>query len=132
MRQRALPILACVAVALAFALPSVVRCGPDGCHQVLDRPSDTDDSRQKNLPRYQREEMEFAPGEYSHQSFKRQFFSGFCGNCHGAISGRQVDVAVQPDMLTQASQTASRDSKPINLNLPPAERGKVEGPPATP
>ena len=46
MRQRALPILACVAVALAFALPSVVRCGPDGCHQVLDRPSDTDDSRQ--------------------------------------------------------------------------------------
>src|SRR5437588_11987067 len=46
MRQRALPILACVAVVLAFALPSIVRCGPDGCRWVIDRPSDTDDSRQ--------------------------------------------------------------------------------------
>src|SRR5438105_3351668 len=46
MRQRALPILACVAVVLAFALPSIVRCGPDGCRWVIDRPSDTDDARQ--------------------------------------------------------------------------------------
>jgi hypothetical protein len=100
---------------------------PGGLPIVLHLP-DTDASRKANLPRFQREEMEFAPGEYVHQSFPRTFFSGFCGNCHGAISGRPLDVSVQPDMLTQASSTAARGTQPVNLLVPPSQRGAVEGP----
>ena len=104
---------------------------PGGLPIVLRLP-DTTESKAHALPRYQREEMEFAPGEYVHQSFRRDFFNGLCGNCHGAISGHQVDVAVQPDILTQASQVSARDQPGTNLNLPPSQRGGIEGPPATP
>ena len=36
---------------------------------------------------HQREEMQFYPGEVVRQSFPRELFDGFCGNCHGSISG---------------------------------------------
>ncbi len=93
---------------------------------------DTEEGKAKNIPRYQKETFVFYPGEATHQSFKREFFNSLCGNCHGAVSGRQVDVAVRPDMLTQASDTLSRNTVPINLNLPPAKRGPVQGAPPTP
>jgi len=102
---------------------------PGGLPLVLHLP---DTKEGAGLPRYQREEMEFAPGEYVNQSFRREFFDGFCGNCHGAVSGRQVDVSVQPDMLTQASSVSSRDAPPYGLNLAPSQRGPAEGPPASP
>src|SRR5260221_2112895 len=35
----------------------------------------------------------------------RTFFDGLCAGCHGAVSGRPTDAAVQPDILTQASNT---------------------------
>lgn len=89
---------------------------------------ETPQSMMNKLPRVQRESFTFAPGEYAHQSFKRDFFSGLCGNCHGSISGRPLDIAVQPDILTQASDTLSRGSQVINLNGPPSGRGMVEGP----
>jgi hypothetical protein len=104
---------------------------PGGVPFVIKLP-DTPESREKKIPRYQREEMVFYPGEYVHQSFRRDFFNALCGNCHGAISGRPVDVAVRPDMLTQASDTISRASQPYNLNLAPNQRTPVEGPPASP
>ncbi|WP_394835193.1 hypothetical protein LVJ94_52710 [Pendulispora rubella] len=85
-------------------------------------------SRARQIPRMQRESMVFAPGEYAHQSFKRGFFDGLCGGCHGSVSGRPVDVAVQPDILTQASDTVSRAAPPTDLNVPPSARGRVEGP----
>jgi hypothetical protein len=46
MRQRAVPIACCVAVALAFFSPAVVQCSAGRCRWVLDRPSETDDTRQ--------------------------------------------------------------------------------------
>jgi hypothetical protein len=104
---------------------------PGGVPFVLHVP-DTDISRANNLPRFQREEMMFAPGEYVHQSFKREFFDGLCANCHASISGRGLDTALKPDMLSQASSTIARDLAPVNLNLPPSGRGSLVGPPATP
>ena len=89
---------------------------------------DTKLSREKNLPRIQREEMVFSPGENVHQSFKANFFGALCGQCHGSISGRQVDVALQPDFVTQASATLSRDAPAFPLNKSPGERGPAEGP----
>ncbi|WP_394825221.1 hypothetical protein [Pendulispora albinea] len=85
-------------------------------------------SQARKYPQIQRETMVFGPGEYAHQSFKRNFFDGLCAGCHGAVSGRAIDAAVQPDILTQASDTVSRGSAPTNLNLPPSSRGPVEGP----
>ena len=84
------------------------------------------------LPRFQRESMVFSPGEYVHQSFKAEFFDSLCGQCHGSISGRAVDVALKPDFVTQASATLSRDKPPFVLNKPPGERGAIQGPPASP
>jgi hypothetical protein len=89
---------------------------------------DTQMSLQGKWPRLQREQFVFEPGEYSHQSFPRGFFNGLCANCHGAISGHQIDVAVQPDILSQASQVQARDEAPINLNIAPGSRGAVVGP----
>ncbi len=85
-------------------------------------------SREFGLPRLQRESIVFAPGEITNQSFRRPFFDGLCAACHGAISGRPLDSAVRPDLLTEASTTASRGSSPYNANVAPAQRGKVEGP----
>jgi hypothetical protein len=89
-------------------------------------------STQNKLPRWQREEMEFSPGEYCHQGFQRQFFDNLCGFCHGAVSGRPVDNAVAPDILTQASDTASHGETPINLEVPASQRPAPIGPPANP
>jgi hypothetical protein len=61
---------------------------------------------------FQREEMVVYPGEVARSSFKREFFNGFCGGCHGSISGREDNVAIKPDILTQASQVEAR-SKPV-------------------
>jgi hypothetical protein len=104
---------------------------PGGVPIVMHLP-DTKTSRDRKLPRWQREEFAYAPGEYAHQSFRRDFFNGLCGQCHGAISGRPVDVSVRPDMLTQASSVAARDQPPQVANLPPQGRGAAQGPPATP
>lgn len=89
---------------------------------------DTQMSQQGKWPRQQRETLQFSPGEYSHQSFRREFFNGLCANCHGAISGHQIDVAVLPDILSQASQVQARDEAPTNLNLAPGQRGQPVGP----
>ena len=99
---------------------------------ILLRLGDTETSKAMKLPRTQRESMVFAPGEHAHQSFKREFFDGLCASCHGAISGRPLDVAIMPDILTQASNTAARGSGPTNLNIAPAQRGPIEGPKAEP
>jgi hypothetical protein len=77
---------------------------------------------------FQREEMQFYPGEYAHQSFPLQFFNGFCGGCHGSLSGYENDIAVQPDILTQASRVRARSSAPSVMVDPPGQRGSVVGP----
>jgi hypothetical protein len=104
---------------------------PGGLPIVLKLP-DTKLSRERNLPRVQREAMEFAPGEYAHQSFTEPFFGSLCGQCHGAVSGRPVDVALQPDFITRASATIARSKPPYVMNKAPGDRAQPEGPPATP
>jgi len=93
---------------------------------------DTSTSKTLGLPRYQREEFGYVPGEYLHQGFQQQFFDNLCGFCHGAISGHAVDNAVAPDILTQASNTESRTANPVDLRVPTADRGPIQGPPSTP
>jgi hypothetical protein len=64
----------------------------------------------------QREHMQFYPGERAHQSMPRAFFNALCGGCHGSISGRELDVAVDVDVLTEASRRVqARDDAPEDL-----------------
>lgn len=100
---------------------------PGGVPFLLRLP-ESDASRERGLPRVQRETMNFVPGERASQSFKRGMFNGLCGTCHGALSGRAIDAAVNPDILTQASTTEARGSTPVDLNLPPNQRGPEIGP----
>jgi hypothetical protein len=105
---------------------------PGGVPIVLHLP-DTALSKSGAFPRWQREEIEFSPGETLNQVLPRAFFSNVCGQCHGSVSGQQVDVAVQPDILTQASVVAARGTPPNALGLTAAGRSKTfVGPPATP
>ncbi|MBX3185690.1 MAG: hypothetical protein KF819_01695 [Labilithrix sp.] len=104
---------------------------PGGLPIVIKLP-DTPLSRERNLPRFQRESMMFAPGEYVHQSFKAEFFDALCGQCHGSISGKAIDTALNPDFVTRASATISRDKPPFVMAKPPNERGPIEGPPPGP
>jgi hypothetical protein len=103
---------------------------PGGVPIVFHLP-DTPLSTQMKLPRWQREEVEYAPGETLNQSmpadsinstFGPSFFNSLCGQCHNSISGQPVDVAVNPDILTQASMVLGRTQSPTNLNVAPASR----------
>lgn len=67
---------------------------------------------------FQREEMQFYPGETSRQSFRRDLFDGECGLCHGSVSGLESHVAINPDILTQASNVAARTAQPTLLMTP--------------
>ena len=65
--------------------------------------------------RIQREQMQLYPGERLRQSFPRRFFNGLCGTCHGSITGRELDVAVEPDVLTSATMTYAAEVEPVDL-----------------
>jgi hypothetical protein len=101
---------------------------PGGLPMVLHLPDDSE-SRTMHLPRWQREEMTFVPGEYAHQSFPAVFFNGVCAACHGAISGHAVDAALQPDFLTQASAVLANS---IVTDISGPRRGGIVGPPTSP
>jgi len=64
----------------------------------------------------QRESMQFYPGEHAAQSMPRALFNGICAGCHGSITGREIDIAVNIDVLTHASATVSRDQNPVDLS----------------
>jgi hypothetical protein len=55
----------------------------------------------------QREARQFYPGERANQLFPRRFFIGMCGGCRGSITNRELEVAVNVDVLTSASRTDS-------------------------
>lgn len=65
--------------------------------------------------RIQREATQLYPGESLNQSFPRRFFNGLCGSCHGSITGRELDLAVLPDILTSASRTAAAETAPVDV-----------------
>ena len=94
--------------------------------------ADDKESQQMNLPRWQREEMTFLPGEQAHQSFPSPFFDHLCAGCHQSIRGQTVDGALNPDFLTQASNVAAVTTGAVDLTGPPSQRGQVTGPPSNP
>jgi hypothetical protein len=63
----------------------------------------------------QLEEMQFYPGEFVRQGFQQHLFNGICAGCHGAVSGRDEDISVNPDILTQASRVAVYGKGPTSL-----------------
>jgi hypothetical protein len=104
---------------------------PGGMPIVLHLADDAE-SKRLGLPRWQREEMTFLPGEYAHQAFPATFFNNLCGACHGAISGRPIDASLRPDFLTQASSVIAVSRPAADLTGPPSKRGSIIGPPFSP
>ena len=80
----------------------------------------------KPTDHFQREEMQFYPGEVVNQGFRAPLFNGICAGCHGSISGYDTDIAANPDILSQASRVEAKDRIPTNLtNHPVSTDGPV-------
>ncbi|HEX9621114.1 MAG TPA: hypothetical protein VF989_13315 [Polyangiaceae bacterium] len=62
-----------------------------------------------------REEFQFYPGEVANQSFSRDLFNGLCAGCHGSVSGLESEIAVNPDILTRASDVVASQPDPDDL-----------------
>jgi hypothetical protein len=104
---------------------------PGGVPLLVHLP-DTDESRAGGFPRWQREQIMFAPGELRHEALPYPSFDSFCAGCHGSISGRPVDAALRPDVFTHASESAAIHAPPTDLSFPAANRGTVIGAPRSP
>jgi hypothetical protein len=65
-------------------------------------------------PIRQREELQFYPGERAKQSMPRRLFNGVCAGCHGSITGRELDIVVNVDVLGSASITLAHD-EPVDM-----------------
>ena len=76
---------------------------------------------------HQREETQYYPGEWVTLSFRRELFDGFCGGCHGSVAGPETDIAVNPDILSSASEFAAKHAPPVVLVG--GEPGAPQGPP---
>jgi len=61
------------------------------------------------------EEFQLYPGERAKASFRRALFDSNCGGCHGSISGREVDVHLMPDVMTEASRVVAIEAKPFEF-----------------
>jgi hypothetical protein len=57
------------------------------------------------------DEDQVGPGEFISRGVPQQFFNSVCGGCHGSVTGRELDVAINPDALTTASVSKSRPSQ---------------------
>lgn len=66
-------------------------------------------------PAMQREHEQYYPGERIKRSIPRRFFNTTCGGCHGSITGRELDVRIDVDVVTGASATMARDAAPHDL-----------------
>ncbi|MEI9938117.1 MAG: hypothetical protein WDO69_12930 [Pseudomonadota bacterium] len=69
---------------------------------------------------FQREEMQFYPGEVVRQGFRTPLFNGLCAGCHGSVSGYETDISPNPDILTQASRVEAKDHSPADLTAHPS------------
>ena len=80
----------------------------------------------KPTDHFQREEMQFYPGEVVRQGFRTPLFNGICAGCHGSVSGYETDSATNPDILSQASRVEAKDRDPTDLtNHPSSTIGPV-------
>jgi hypothetical protein len=64
---------------------------------------------------FQREEVQFYPGEEIRQGFRRELFNGICAGCHGSVSGTELEVVVNPDILTAASNVEAMHTAPLDF-----------------
>jgi hypothetical protein len=76
----------------------------------------------------QREAIQLYPGERARSSFQRGLFEAQCGGCHGSISGREVDVHLNPDVLTAASRVDAVTLGLIEVDPAPGSRAAPFGP----
>ena len=74
----------------------------------------------KPTDHFQREEMQFYPGEVVRQGFRAPLFNGLCAGCHGSVSGYETDISVNPDILSQASRVEAKDRNPTDLTAHPS------------
>ncbi|HYP98421.1 MAG TPA: hypothetical protein VER96_07090 [Polyangiaceae bacterium] len=74
----------------------------------------------KPTDHFQREEMQFYPGEVVRQGFRSSLFNGICAGCHGSISGYETDISTNPDILSQASRVEAKTYGPTDLTNHPA------------
>jgi hypothetical protein len=73
-------------------------------------------SSARSLPRVISEHVMFSPGESVHEGLRRGAFDGFCAGCHGSTSGRPDEAALQPDVLSRASDSAAFKNPPTDLS----------------
>lgn len=66
-------------------------------------------------PLFQREAEQYYPGERINRSVPRRFFNSLCAGCHGSISGRELDIHVDVDVLSGASIDLARTADPVDL-----------------
>ncbi|MBL4632967.1 MAG: hypothetical protein JKY56_03795 [Kofleriaceae bacterium] len=53
------------------------------------------------------EETQFAANENINLAVPERAYSTLCAVCHGSISGRDLDIVVDVDVISTASQTAA-------------------------
>ncbi len=63
-----------------------------------------------------REEHQMGPGEVISLGIRQDLFDAVCGGCHGSVSGRELDVHLEPDALTGASESLSASEAPASLS----------------
>ena len=76
---------------------------------------------------HQREEIQFYPGEWLTLSFRREVFNNFCGGCHGPTTGKEFDISIKPDIISQASKSKAKDANPVDATGSPLD--EIMGPP---
>jgi hypothetical protein len=62
-----------------------------------------------------REEHQVGPGEVINLGISEALFDAACGGCHGAVSGREIDATLTPDVLTGASTSLSAEANPATV-----------------
>ena len=61
------------------------------------------------------EEHQLGPGEHISMGISEKLFDAVCGGCHGSVTGKELDIAVTPDALTGASQSASAGANAMSI-----------------
>lgn len=61
------------------------------------------------------EEHQLGPGEHISMGISEKLFDSVCGGCHGSVTGKELDIAVTPDALTGASQSASAGANAMTI-----------------
>jgi hypothetical protein len=59
------------------------------------------------------EEDQLGPGEHISRGVPQKFFNSVCGGCHGSVAGPELDISIDPDALTGASVSLSRDASQV-------------------